>query len=231
MRGDEAVARWRKSLALPEKHGIRKWVSAGVCALVDRHWDQIARTADGFHVSSQEDADFLAERYSVPRARIGMITQGVPEVFRQTEVAPLTAERVNRILYVGQYAFFKAPMILAEAVSIILNKRPAATMTWVCSREHHADARRLLDEKIRPRVTFLDWMPQDELIRVFDEHGIFLFSSFFEGFGKTPLEAMVRGLCVVATATGGMRDYIEDGVSGRLTPVGQPQAMASPHWN
>ncbi len=156
-----------------------------------------------------------------------MITQGVPEVFRQTEVAPLTAERVNRILYVGQYAFFKAPMILAEAVSIILGKRPAATMTWVCSREHHADARALLDKKIRPRVTLLDWMPQDELIRVFDEHGIFLFSSFFEGFGKTPLEAMVRGLCVVATATGGMRDYIEDGVSGRLTPVGQPQAMAS----
>jgi glycosyltransferase involved in cell wall biosynthesis len=227
VRGDEAVARWRKELGIPEKHGIRKWVSAGVCALVDRHWDQIARTADGFHVSSREDADFLVERYSVSRGRIGVITQGVPEVFRQTEVAPLTAERANRILYVGQYAFFKAPIILAEAVSIVLNGRPAATMTWVCSREHHADARSLLDEKIRARVTFLNWMPQDALIRVFDEHGVFLFSSFFEGFGKTPLEAMSRGLCVVAAATGGMRDYIENDISGRLTPVGQPQVMAA----
>ena len=100
-------------------------------------------------------------------------------------------------------------------------------MTWVCSRKHHAEARWLLDEDVRSRVAFLDWMTQEELIGVLDRHGVFLFPSFFEGFGKAPLEAMARGLCVVASATGGMRDFIEDGVSGRLVPVGQPQVMAA----
>ena len=63
-------------------------------------------------------------------------------------------------------------------------------------------------------------------MELYDRHGVFLFPSFFEGFGKAPLEAMSRGLCVVASRTGGMRDYIDDGVSGCLVPIGRPDVMA-----
>ena len=44
---------------------------------------------------------------------------------------------------------------------------------------------------------------------MYDSHGIFLFPSLFEGFGKAPLEAMARGMCVIASNTGGMRDVID----------------------
>jgi glycosyltransferase involved in cell wall biosynthesis len=76
-------------------------------------------------------------------------------------------------------------------------------------------------------VTLCAWMPQHALIEIVDQHGIFLFPSFFEGFGKAPLEAMSRGLCVVASRTGGMRDFIEDGQTGRLVPIGEPDTMAA----
>jgi len=68
-------------------------------------------------------------------------------------------------------------------------------------------------------------MPQDKLVHVYDEHGIFLFPSFFEGFGKAPLEAMARGMVVVASCTGGMRDIIRDGETGRLIEPGQVNAF------
>ena len=63
-------------------------------------------------------------------------------------------------------------------------------------------------------------------MQVYDEHGVFLFPSFFEGFGKAFLEAMSRGLVVVASNNGGMRDVIKDGQSGFLVKTGDWRQMA-----
>jgi glycosyltransferase involved in cell wall biosynthesis len=116
--------------------------------------------------------------------------------------------------------------MLARAVTLALTQNPSASFTWVCGKQHHMQALDLIDPHIRPRVQMRDWMPQEQLISILDRHGIFLFPSYFEGFGKAPLEAMARGLCVVASDCGGMRDYISTGRNGFLSPVGQPEAMA-----
>ena len=83
----------------------------------------------------------------------------------------------------------------------------------------------LLPQALRVRVQFLDWRPQEELRPVYDEHGVFLFPSFVEGFGKVFLEAMARGLCVVAADNGGAHDVITDGSDGILVPTGSANAM------
>lgn len=225
VRAEEVLTPWRQKLGMPAQRGIRKLASRCLRVLLDRQWERVARSADAFHFSCQEDGEYLHHSYGVAPDRIAVITQGIPESFADNPVLPLSAARRKRLLYVGQLAFFKAPMILATAVSTILDKHPEMTMTWVCSESHHAEALNLLSPSIRPRVTFLDWMSQESLQAVLDEHGIFLFPSFFEGFGKAPLEAMSRGLCVIASNTGGMRDFIQDGVSGRLVPIGQTELM------
>jgi glycosyltransferase involved in cell wall biosynthesis len=84
-----------------------------------------------------------------------------------------------------------------------------------------------LTSGVRDRVRLVDWMPQEELMQVYDSHGLFLFPSFFEGFGKAFLEAMSRGLCVVAADNGGAHDVIANEVSGMLTPTGDVDAMAN----
>lgn len=94
-------------------------------------------------------------------------------------------------------------------------------MTWVCGAAHHAAATELLKSEVRCRITLIDWMDQTQLQKLLDTHGVFIFPSHFEGFGKAPLEAMSRGLCVIATAVGGMKDYIDHERSGFLVPPGR----------
>ena len=79
--------------------------------------------------------------------------------------------------------------------------------------------------EIRDRVAILDWMPHRELPALLDRHGLLLFPSFVEGFGRVFVEAMARGLVVVASRQGGARDLLADGAGGILVPVGSADAM------
>jgi len=100
------------------------------------------------------------------------------------------------------------------------------SLTWICSRQHHDAVRALLGDSAA-RVELLDWLPTEELIEVYDRHGIFLFPSYFEGFGKVFLEAMSRGLAVVASDAGGMHDLIRSGGNGFLVPLGDAEAVVA----
>ena len=47
-----------------------------------------------------------------------------------------------------------------------------------------------------------------------------------EPFGLVALESMMRGTAVVASSNGAFREFVEDGVSGILTPPGDERALA-----
>ncbi|MDO8535493.1 MAG: glycosyltransferase family 4 protein [Candidatus Omnitrophota bacterium] len=55
---------------------------------------------------------------------------------------------------------------------------------------------------------------------------IFVLPSIEEGLGLALLEAMSLGIPCVASATGGIKDIVNDGINGILTPVGDSGAIA-----
>jgi L-malate glycosyltransferase len=56
---------------------------------------------------------------------------------------------------------------------------------------------------------------------------VYVSASRAEAFGLAMVEAMGCGVPVIATATDGAREIIEDGVTGRLVPVGAHEALAA----
>ena len=197
---------------------FRRAAQATMHRLLTRHMTWIARFADGHIVSTTLDRDYLIEHYDVPIEKIAVIPQAAPAEYTSGDAPPMTPERLRRVLFVGQFAFFKAPMIAAEAMRRLADR----DRTWVCAKKDHDAVRALAG----PDVHLLDWMTAAQLRDVYDAHGVLLFPSFIEGFGKVFLEGMSRGMCVVASDTGGAHDVIEHGRSGVLVPVGDAEAMA-----
>ncbi|TWU04989.1 glycosyltransferase family 4 protein [Stieleria varia] len=189
------------------------------------HWNRVIKHSDGIIVSCDQDAGFLETRYGLRRDRIAVINQGVPDEYLERPVKPMTPERMRNIIYAGNFVACKGPFILAECIVELLTANPELRFSWVCDARDHAKALELIDSKVRHQIRMIDWMPQSQLIRLYDEHGLLLFPSFFEGFGKVPLEAMSRGLCVIANDLGGMSDYIKHGTNGFLTQPGDRSAI------
>ena len=208
------------------RNGLRRTASALLSPWIERHEREIVRWADGHIVGSTEEAKFLHERNGVDPARVGVITQAPPAVYNLTPATAMNVTRLTTVLHVSQYAFFKAPMVVAAAMNLIAERRPDSRFIWVSGRDHHESIVALLSAGVRNRLELLDWMPQDALRQVYDRSGVFLFPSFFEGAGKVHIEALSRGLCVVASCVGGMRDSIQEGANGFIVDPGRPDALA-----
>jgi glycosyltransferase involved in cell wall biosynthesis len=76
------------------------------------------------------------------------------------------------------------------------------------------------------RVEFLGAIWGERKFQYLSAADMFVLSSLHEGFGLVFLEAMYCGLPVVASASGGQTDFLRDGETGFLTPVGDTEALA-----
>jgi glycosyltransferase involved in cell wall biosynthesis len=62
----------------------------------------------------------------------------------------------------------------------------------------------------RHRIRYLKYLPDGELSALYSGADLFLITSFYEGFGFTPLEAMACGTPVISSAGGSLPEVLGD---------------------
>lgn len=135
-----------------------------------------------------------------------------------TPCTPTHDSGALRFIYAGQASIRKGTPLLLEAWTAAGLRD--ASLTLVGSWQMAEIRRRDL-----PRgVTFAGPLSRTDLRDAYRRSDVFVFPSFFEGFGLVLLEAMACGLPAIATdATAGPEVF--DDLSGRVMPAGNLDAL------
>jgi glycosyltransferase involved in cell wall biosynthesis len=99
----------------------------------------------------------------------------------------------------------------------------------VCGDGWQLPAMRRLAQRlgVEDRVSFVGWLDPDALAREFADASLVAVPSVWpEPFGIVGIEGFAAGVPSVASATGGIGDWLDDGVSGLMVPAGDAAALA-----
>jgi glycosyltransferase involved in cell wall biosynthesis len=178
--------------------------------------------ADKIIAVSQMTKDEVAWLYEVPQAKIDVISNGVHwERFdidldpgqekRKYDIGPLDPT----VLFCGRLVWQKGADILVEAIPAILNKYSNAKVVFAGD----GDQRGFLEARARHlgvahAVRFVGFTNGETLVRLFKLCETVCVPSRNEPFGIVVLEGWSAGKPVVATETGGPKEYVDHEVTG-----------------
>ena len=122
------------------------------------------------------------------------------------------------ILYLGDFRPRKGLQDFINAAEQVYLQYPEIEL-WMALKEQG---------EVRCNVPFQTfYRPSvEKLAELYATCDLFVSSSWFEGFGLPPLEAMACGAPVVMTDSGGVRDYAKPGENCLLVPVRTPEKIA-----
>ncbi len=120
----------------------------------------------------------------------------------------------------------KDALTLLRAWELVSKRVPEAVLELVGTPPADRICRKfktLIDEG---KIRFVGTVDQDKKLEILSRSSLAIISSLQEGLGIAGLEAASFGLPIVSTDCGGPSDYVLDGLTGFIVPVGDYEAMA-----
>jgi glycosyltransferase involved in cell wall biosynthesis len=129
----------------------------------------------------------------------------------------------RRVVFAGRVVAPKGVDVLIRAA------RSVEAEFVICGDGWRLEEMRGLARKlgVQERVRFEGWLDAGELARELAEASVVVMPSVWpEPFGLVGIEAFAAGRPVIASATGGIGDWLDDGISGLSVEPGDPEALA-----
>ncbi len=189
-------------------------------------------------VSEGMRGDLLTAYPAVDPARVEVIYNGIDTVqYARDEGTDVLEARgidpaVPTIVFVGRITRQKGVGHLLEAMHHVdadaqLVLCAGAPDTPEIGADIAARVERL--REVRGNVLWIsEMLPKPEVIQILSHATLFACPSIYEPLGIVNLEAMACETAVVATATGGIVEVVDDGVTGLLVPIEPGDATGEP---
>ena len=239
-RGCSRSTRWRSPRLAPVCRSTRS-------APRPRSSSPLRPTGSSPRASSE--AKDLIRLYHASRDRICVAQPGVdPRLFAAHD-GPGLRRRLGidasaRVaLFAGRLEPLKGAQILLDAAAWLRARRrasptspwssPATTAVTARSDDRGGERRRLERHAARiglaDHVRFVGAVPHEQLADYYAMADVCVVPSLTESFGLVALEAQALGTPVVAAAVGGLREIVEDGVTGYLVEGHEPRGLRARH--
>ncbi|HOQ19130.1 glycosyltransferase family 4 protein [Methanothermobacter thermautotrophicus] len=192
----------------------------------------VLRRASAVITVSRDLRDKVVEEFGVDGERVHIINMGVDtDIFR-----PLDRDKcrerlglpLNRrvILFVGNIIPSKGVHYLIESLREVEVGGVKCIILGAHVDEEYLKTLRGMAESINADVEFFEPVPYSEVAIWMNAADVFVLPSLEEGFGLVALEALACGTPVIATATGGIREFVIDSETGYTVSPGDSSAIA-----
>ncbi|MFA7436208.1 MAG: glycosyltransferase family 4 protein [Bacilli bacterium] len=133
-----------------------------------------------------------------------------------------------KLLYVGYLRHEKGLEYLINAVKILVDLNYNITLTIVGDGDILNNLLSLVNKlDISKNIIFKGYIPLGaELYKIYEKNDIFILPSISEGTPRVLIEAMCKGLAVIATNVGGIPFTVNDKINGLLVQPKDEQQIA-----
>ncbi len=228
-RGRPVVANIHHPLAIDRQNAVAqaKSLAGRVSRLIWYPWLMqrwVAPRLDRIITGSDASAASVCEAFGLPREHVRAIHDGVDtDVFRPLDGVE---REPYRVLFVGDSEDRnKGFRYLLGALRLLRGEVPFH-LRVVHRPASHVAPRLVQQAGLHGRVTFMERLPREELVRQYNRAQILVSPSLYEGFGLPAAEAMACGTPVVASTAGALREIVSDGETGLQAPPGEVAPLA-----
>ena len=205
---------------------------------------QVVAAADALIANTDAEAASLVSLYEACPDNVSVVSPGV-DLYTFTAGSGRKAAReavglpqdAHILAFVGRIQPHKGPEVLIRAVAEMLNHSPHLRPKLItiimggASGGGLGEVERLKDLvswlNISDVVRFENPVPRAQIPQWYRAADLVCVPSYSESFGLVALEAQACGTPVVATAVGGLRTAVADGISGVLVDGHDPRAWSS----
>ncbi|MFZ5391318.1 MAG: glycosyltransferase family 4 protein [Patescibacteria group bacterium] len=181
-------------------------------------------------------ADDLLEQYPSLKGRVEVVYPGVEEIYQtiqpsETIKSVLAKYNLSRpyFLTLGTIEPRKNHSLLLDVYANLLKKNPDypydLVIAGVWGWRTKQFANKLKQLSLGRRLKILGYIPAQDKPILYQAAKLFLYPSFYEGFGMPVLEAMASGLPVLASQTSSLPEVV--GESGLLLNPNNPRPWLS----
>jgi len=151
----------------------------------------------------------------------------IPHGVKMKKIKKLKKLNTAKIVSIGSFNIQKDFFTVIKAFAIIKDKFKNAELMLIGDGPLKNKVKEYTNKlKVSSSIFFLGW--KNNVFPYLKNSDIFVYSSYYEGFGYVILEALSVGVPIIATNTPyGPSEILENGKCGILVPIGDYQKMAS----